>query len=136
MHWCLNAVTREAGHGSAVLIRALEPLDGIALMRRRRPAARNDRDLANGPGKLCQALGIDRALDGSPLDSGPLRILVGTGVPDDAVRVSPRIGITKAAEWPLRFFVADSPAVSRTPPQFPIVTVGVANRVIARLPKR
>ena len=136
MHWCLNAVTREAGHGSAVLIRALEPLDGIALMRRRRSAARNDRDLANGPGKLCQALGIDRELDGVPLDSGPLRIVAGTSVPDDDVRVSPRIGITKAADWPLRFFVADSAAVSRTPPKFPVVTVGAANRAIARLPQR
>ncbi|MGQ0649934.1 MAG: DNA-3-methyladenine glycosylase [Gemmatimonadaceae bacterium] len=104
VHWCVNAVTREAGHGSAVLIRALEPLRGLTLMRRRRgPVA--EEQLTNGPGKLCQAFGIDRALDGAPLDQGPLRILEGTPVASGAVAVSTRIGITKAADWPLRFFV-------------------------------
>lgn len=113
VHWCMNAVTREAGHGSAVLIRALEPLEGLALMRRRRGERIADRDLASGPGKLCQALGIDRRLDGTRLDRGALRILRGVPVPDEDVRATPRIGISRAADWPLRFVDASSPYVSR-----------------------
>lgn len=116
VHWCVNAVTRETGHGSAVLIRAVEPLTGLPLMRRRRAVAR-DRDLTNGPGKVCQALGIDRRHDGADLGVGPLRILAGQRVPKQSIGVTPRIGITKAAAWPLRFFERDNPWVSgaRTP---------------------
>jgi DNA-3-methyladenine glycosylase len=114
-HWCFNAVTREEGHGSAVLVRAVEPLAGVELMRARRPGMRRDLDLTNGPGKPCRALGIDGGLDGVPLDRPPLRILRGDAVPDVAVRTSPRIGITRAADWPLRWYVADSPFVSRAP---------------------
>ena len=106
MHWCVNAVAREEGWGSAALIRAIEPLEGVALMRERRPKARRDRELANGPGKVCAALGITRAQDGLLLTGGgPLTILAGAPVPDEAVAVTPRIGITKAADWPLRFVV-------------------------------
>jgi DNA-3-methyladenine glycosylase len=136
MHWCLNAVTREVGHGSAVLIRALEPVDGLALMRQRRPKARVDRGLANGPGKLCEALGIDRSFDGVALDRGALRILAGDEIPLGKVRASPRIGITKAAAWPLRYFVEGNEFVSRTPTAFPVVSVAQAAKAIARLPKR
>ncbi len=119
VHWCFNAVTREEGHGSAVLVRAVEPTDGVELMRRRRPAARRDRDLTNGPGKLCRALGIDGALDGLALSAdSPLRIRVGESVDDDSVLVSPRIGITRAADAPLRWMVRDSEYVSRTPATF------------------
>jgi DNA-3-methyladenine glycosylase len=114
-HWCVNAVTREAGYGAAVLIRALEPIAGIALMRRRRSAAKGDRELANGPGKLCAALGIAAPQNGVPLQEGSLRILTGSPVPDRAVRVSPRVGITKAAGEMLRFYVAQSSYVSRVP---------------------
>jgi DNA-3-methyladenine glycosylase len=117
VHWCVNAVTRDEGHGSAVLIRALAPTHGIEPMRRRRGVQR-DRDLTNGPGKLCQALGIDRRHDGARLDRGRLRILQGEHVPDADVAVSPRVGITKAAEWPLRFFVAGDPHVSKAPRHF------------------
>ena len=117
-HWCFNAVTEPAGKGSAVLVRALEPLVGIEIMRRRRPAARRDIDLTSGPGKLCAALGIVGAHDGLPLQRPPLVIRAGTPVPDDAVEVTPRIGITRAAEWPLRFLVRDNPWVSRTPGHF------------------
>ena len=118
-HWCFNAVTREEGHGSAVLVRAIEPTAGLSLMRARRPAARRDRDLTNGPGKLCRALGIDGSHDGVALAAGaPLRIRRGTAVPDAAVRVSPRIGITRGAEAPLRWFEQGSEFVSRTPPHF------------------
>ena len=114
-HWCVNAVTREAGYGAAVLIRALEPLKGIPLMQRRRPLARRLSDLANGPGKLCAALGVDAVQNALSLQQGPLRILTGERVADDRVLVSPRVGITKAAAEMLRFFVADNPFVSRVP---------------------
>ena len=112
VHWCVNAVTREVGHGSAVLLRALEPLRGLALMRARRGRV-PDRQLANGPGKLCQAMGIDRALDGARFDRGALRILAGEPVAEAEVVVTARIGITKAADWPLRFVLRDSAWTSR-----------------------
>jgi DNA-3-methyladenine glycosylase len=112
VHWCFNAVTREEGHGSAVLVRAVEPIRGAALMRRRRVGARRDVDLTNGPGKLCQALGIDGALDGVRLDRGRLRITVGEPVSDADVEVTARVGITRAADWPLRWLVRDNRYVS------------------------
>jgi DNA-3-methyladenine glycosylase len=114
-HWCVNAVTREAGYGAAVLIRALEPLKGIPLMQRRRPLARRLSDLANGPGKLCAALGVDARHNAVSLQQGALRILAGEPVEDDRILISPRVGITKAAGEMLRFFVADNPHVSRVP---------------------
>jgi DNA-3-methyladenine glycosylase len=114
MHWCVNAVTRERGHGSAVLIRALEPLEGLALMQSRRgPVAPGE--LVNGPAKLCAALAIDGRLDGVRLDRAPLRILEGSRPSDDRIAIAPRIGITQAADWPLRFFERDNPHVSRAP---------------------
>ena len=103
MHWCVNAVTRAAGLPSAVLIRAVEPLEGLETMRARRPRARSDRTLADGPAKLCQAMGITGALNRASLLAGPLRILEGTRIPEAQVRVTSRIGITKAADWPLRW---------------------------------
>lgn len=112
MHWCFNAVTREEGHGSAVLIRALEPISGLEQMRRRREV-RRDVDLTSGPARLCDALGIDRAQNGVRLDRGPLRILDGVKVPDEDVVVTPRIGIRKAADWPLRFLVKGNRFVSK-----------------------
>lgn len=118
MHWCFNAVTMPEGHGSAVLVRALEPLEGISLMRKRRPRAESDRDLTNGPGKLCAALGISGAMSGLPLQRGRLTIQSGTAVPDRDVMVTPRIGITRAADWPLRWVVRDNAYVSRTPAHF------------------
>ena len=111
LHWCVNAVTREVGHGSAVLLRAVEPLEGIDLMRRRRGAV-PDRQLARGPGNLCQAFGITGAEDGTSLSRAPLRILAGDPVADADVALTPRIGITQAAAWPLRFLVRGSPWVS------------------------
>lgn len=111
-HWCFNAVTREEGHGSAVLVRAVEPVTGLELMRQRRPAARRDAQLTNGPGKLCRALGIDGALDGVRLDRRPLRIMAATPVEDRDVEVTPRIGITQATDWPLRWLVRGNPFVS------------------------
>ena len=113
MYWCFNAVTREVDLPSAVLVRALEPLDGIALMRKRRPRIKNEVDLTNGPGKLCTALGIDGSLSAKSLQRRPLRIREGTRVPDDQVETTTRIGITKCADWPLRWIVRGNRFVSR-----------------------
>ena len=112
MHWCFNAVTREAGYGSAVLVRALEPLAGLDLMRRRRGVER-DVELTTGPARLCDAFAITRAQDGASLQRGALRILRGLEVPDEEVVVSTRIGIRKAAEWPLRFHIRGNRFVSK-----------------------
>jgi DNA-3-methyladenine glycosylase len=119
VHWCVNAVTRPEGQPSAVLIRALEPIEGLSLMRRRRRAPRRDLDLTNGPGKLCQALGITGAHNRLPLDRSPLRILRGTPVADAEVAITPRIGITQCADWPLRWVIAGNPYVSRGAPPRP-----------------
>lgn len=116
MHWCVNAVTREEGHGSAVLIRAVEPLEGVELMRRRR-GGRTLLELTNGPGKVCQALGIDGRFNGAPLFRGELRILQGRQLPSSRVGVAQRIGIHQAVEWPLRFFELGNPFVSRAATQ-------------------
>ena len=119
MYWCFNAVTRAEHEPSAVLVRAVEPLDGIALMQRRRPKARRDVDLTNGPGKLCLALGIGREHHGARLDRPPILIRSGSTIADGDVVVTPRIGITQCADWPLRYFVKDNPFVSKTPATFP-----------------
>jgi DNA-3-methyladenine glycosylase len=113
MYWCFNAVTRAEGSPSAVLVRALEPLDGISLMRKRRPRTRSDVNLTNGPGKLCQALGITGALTGKPMQRKPLVIREGRHVSDVQVEVTPRIGITKCADWPLRWIIRGNEYVSK-----------------------
>ena len=118
MYWCFNAVTRERGHGSAVLVRAVSPIGGIDLMRRRRPKVKRDLDLTNGPGKLCLAMGIDGEMSGTSLRTGSIVIREGSEIRDDEVVVTPRIGITRAAEWPLRYLVRDDPYVSATPLSF------------------
>lgn len=123
MHWCVNAVTRRAGHGSAVLIRALAPLEGMDVMRARRRGATGVA-LTNGPGKLCAALGITGALDGVPLDGSTLQLVRGRTVRDADVRVTPRIGISQCVDWPLRFFVGGDAHVSRTPRAFPHRSLG------------
>jgi DNA-3-methyladenine glycosylase len=110
IHWCLNFVCREAGHGAGVLIRALEPVAGIAVMRERRHTD-NDYLLCSGPGKLCQALGVTRALNGQPLSGFPFELLPGPGGLD--VVAGPRIGISKAMDVPWRFGLAGSRYVSR-----------------------
>jgi DNA-3-methyladenine glycosylase len=113
MYWCFNAVTREVGLPSAVLIRAVEPLAGIGLMKRRRPRAKKDLDLTNGPGKLCAALGITGELNARPLQRGPLVIREGRNYSESEVEVTGRIGITKCVDWPLRWIVSGNPYVSR-----------------------
>ncbi len=121
MHHCLNAVTGRAEAGSAVLIRAGEPVAGEAAMAARRGLGRPPRpgDLAGGPGKLCRALGVDRALDGAALWRGELTIARGEPVAAEAIAAGPRIGVAyagEAAAWPLRFAVRGNPHVSRPRP--------------------
>ena len=116
IHACLNAVCEREGVGAAVLIRALEPLEGLDGMRERRGLERVE-DLCSGPGKLTQALGIGLSLDGSDLVGGP--IVFEPGEPSVEIVTGTRIGITKAAELPWRFCVAGSRSVSRPVPGSP-----------------
>jgi DNA-3-methyladenine glycosylase len=118
MHWCFNAVTRPQGLPSAVLVRALEPLEGLPLMRRRR-GGRPDRDLTSGPGKLASALGIGPAQNRADLTRGPLTIVEGDAVRDREVARGPRVGIRVAAALPYRLWVRGSPHVSRGPSAVP-----------------
>jgi DNA-3-methyladenine glycosylase len=112
MHWCANLVCQRAGLASAVLLRALEPLTGLEIMRQRRGGV-PDRELCSGPGKLTQALGIGRDLDGMGMPGGPVVVRRADPIPPDAIAATPRIGITKAADWPLRFCLAGSAWTSR-----------------------
>jgi DNA-3-methyladenine glycosylase len=107
---CLNISSEAAGTGAAVLIRALEPLDGIDIMQRRRATPKLI-DLARGPGRLAQAMAIDMELDGIDLDSSS-ELFVEMGLEPPAIAVSPRIGLSKSIDWPLRFFIPNTPFVS------------------------
>ena len=103
IHWCLNVVCREAGHGAGVLIRALEPTHGLARMRERRHLD-DARLLCAGPGRVGQALGVDRRLDGLALDAAPFTLLAPPAdAPPPVIAIGPRIGISKAVELPWRF---------------------------------
>jgi len=117
MHFCFNVVTRKAGEPEAVLVRAIEPIDGRDLMRSRRPSARREIDLTNGPGKLCAAMGIARPCDRLSLAGPELFIEQGdrTFTDSEIVR-TPRIGVAyalEAAGWPLRFNIRGNPYVSK-----------------------
>lgn len=110
LHWCLNAVCMLPGHGAGVLIRAIEPTEGLEAMRERRQLA-DDRLLCAGPGRLCQALGVTRELDGRSFGAAPFHLrrakrglVVATGV---------RIGLSKAKDAPWRFGLAGSRFLSR-----------------------
>jgi DNA-3-methyladenine glycosylase len=113
MYECLNFVAEEEGKAGCVLIRALEPLAGVNIMRRRRPAAKRLEDLASGPGKLTLALGITRKQNGEDLTRSPLHVRERRIEPPFDVAVTPRIGITHCADWPLRFLIAGNRFVSR-----------------------
>jgi DNA-3-methyladenine glycosylase len=113
MYECLNVVAESDGVPGAALIRALEPLAGIDLMRSRRKRERI-LDLASGPGKLTIAMGITRAQNGADLIKGPLTILDGHPARFE-VEVTPRIGISACADWPLRFLIQGSQFASRRP---------------------
>ena len=116
MHYCLNVVTQEADIAEAVLLRGAQPLQGVDVMRERRPKAKREFDLMNGPGKICSAMAIDRKLDGAPLNGEELFITKrDIAVADDDIAVSKRIGVEnsgEAAAWPLRFFLRGNRYVS------------------------
>ena len=113
IHSLLNAVAEREGVGAAVLIRALEPVEGLDVMRERRGLEREE-ELCSGPGKLTQALAIGLALNGSSLVDGPIEVLTREpGAREPRVVIGERIGITKAADLPWRFCDADSRHVSR-----------------------
>jgi len=117
MYWCLNFTTRDAGIPEAVLIRALQPVEGMDLMRRRRPAVgKRAADLTNGPGKLCLAMGIDGSLYGEDLCGNLLYVRERLAVSPEEIAASPRINIAYAGEavpheW--RYYLKGNPFVSR-----------------------
>src|SRR3954470_14019005 len=113
IHWCLNLVCEEEGVANAVLLRALEPTHGLDAMRARR-GLDEPRLLCSGPGRLCQALGVTKEHDGARLDRAPFRLLAREG--EVGVLSGPRVGITKAAELPWRYGLAESRFVSRAFP--------------------
>ena len=113
MHFCMNVVTGRDGEGSAVLLRAAEPVEGLDSMRQRR-GAHDARLLCSGPGRLTQAYGIGRANNGMDLVSGRDLFIAGdAALSDDAVAAGPRIGIRSATERPWRFYEFESPYLSR-----------------------
>lgn len=110
LHWCFNIVCREAGHGSAVLVRAIEPTHGIEVMRRRRQVE-SLRNLCSGPGKLAQALGITGALDHQRIDQPPF--VLASVHAASVVSCGARIGISKAQHLPWRFALSGSHFLSK-----------------------
>jgi DNA-3-methyladenine glycosylase len=110
IHWCINFVCDKAGRAEAALIRALLPEHGLDEMRARR-GVEAERALCSGPGKLCQALGITRELDGAALDAPPFELIQRAETP--RIATGPRIGITKAVERTWRYGLEDSPFLSR-----------------------
>lgn len=112
-YWCLNIVANEEEQGEAILIRAVEPLQGIEEMRERRPKAKKDRDLTNGPGKLCMAFELDKnqnKLD--MIDGETIWLTMGEMGSDFSIGTSSRIGISVAQEYPWRFYIKENPYVS------------------------
>ncbi|QHN42643.1 DNA-3-methyladenine glycosylase [Candidatus Mycosynbacter amalyticus] len=112
MHYCCNVVVGREGYGAAVLLRAAEPLEGQTHMQQLR-----DKDgiaLTNGPAKLCQALQIDKVLNGHDLAKNPCKLLLRDPLPLDQIVQTTRIGISKARDEPWRFYIRDNPYVSHT----------------------
>lgn len=115
IHWCANLVCGPEGYGAGVLLRAAEPLDGIGLMREAR-GRESLRELCSGPGRLTQAFGINRALDGSDVGGAGTITVLDDGTRASGIIACPRIGVSKNAAAPLRFLVAGSAHLSRPPP--------------------
>jgi DNA-3-methyladenine glycosylase len=113
MYECLNLVCEPEGTAGCVLIRALEPVRGIEIMRQRRPKARSVEALASGPGKLTLAMGITRAMNGCDVTKGPLLVEQAPDAEKVAVKVTPRVGIRECADWPLRFLIEGNRFVSK-----------------------
>lgn len=111
MHYCCNVVVGEDGYGAAVLIRAVEPLEGIDEMERRR--GKSGLLVANGPAKFCQAFGIGKEQNGVNLKDGEIRLVSQPPLSSDEITVTTRIGISEAKEAPWRFYITTSPWVSK-----------------------
>mgnify|MGYP000900572587 CR=1 FL=1 len=112
MHYCCNVVIGPEGEGSAILIRAVEPIEGEELLHKNR--SKFGVDLTNGPAKLCQALDIDKAMNGHDLANAPIQLLLHEELPAGATVQTTRIGISKAIDVPWRFYIKDNPYVSKT----------------------
>ena len=112
MHYCLNIVAGPAGFGAGILIRAVEPLEGEAEMIVNR-GGRTGVSLTNGPSKLCEALAVTFELDGHDITQPPLQLYLHPALSDEAIVTTTRIGITKAADVPRRFYIRDNPYVSK-----------------------
>ena len=116
MHWCLNVAAGAAGFGAAVLIRALKPVEGLAIIRRNRQknSAKplSDLDLCRGPGRLCQALSLGAEQNGVNMLEGSLRIVTPSGFRKPKTLATPRIGISKGVDTPWRFCILEEPYVS------------------------
>jgi DNA-3-methyladenine glycosylase len=113
MHYCMNVVVGPEGYGAAVLIRAVEPVtrsDEIILQQQR---LKNGVELTNGPAKLCQALAVDRIMNGHDLAQAPLQLVMSDAIPDETVITTTRVGISKARDEPWRFYIRGNPYVSR-----------------------
>jgi DNA-3-methyladenine glycosylase len=115
VHYCLNAITNPAGRPGCVLIRALEPLAGIATMARRRGVSASAPRLASGPGNLTRALGLSLRDNGADLTRGALVVLPPDQPRDFTITRGPRVGITRSVDLPLRFWIAGHPSVSAGP---------------------
>lgn len=115
MHFCCNVVCGPSGTASGVLIRAGEVVEGLELARSRRPRSK-DVELARGPARLCDALGIDLSLGGTSVATGPVRLTLAQPLPRSLVSAGPRVGLRLAAEHPWRFWITGDPTVSRYVP--------------------
>ena len=112
MHYCCNVVTGQVDEGSAVLIRAIEPLEGQESMLDNRGGKVTERQLTNGPAKVCQALGIDAGLNGHDLQQPPLRLQLEPQVSPELIQTTTRVGISQAIDIPWRFYLKDSDFIS------------------------
>ena len=112
MHYCCNVVVGAEGEGAAVLIRAVEPLEGEDILKASRPG-KTGVELTNGPAKTCQALAIDRRMNGHDLAKPPLRLIMGRNLNEEDIMVTTRIGIKQATDVPWRFYIKDNAYVSR-----------------------
>jgi DNA-3-methyladenine glycosylase len=112
MHYCCNIVTGTEGHGSAVLIRAVEPLEGEDAMSALR-GGRAGQELTNGPAKFCQAFGIGRSMNGHDLRKAPLILISRDALPSREIIQTTRIGISRGQDVPWRFYIKDNPYVSK-----------------------
>lgn len=113
MHYCCNIVVGEEGYGAAVLIRAVEPLENSESLLEKRRAGKTGIELTNGPAKLCQALGVDKRMNGHDLRQAPLRLLLQPELSKKDITISSRIGISQAKDIPWRFYIAGNRYVSR-----------------------